>query len=315
MEDKRLHQRLPVEANKFTSQTGNVVRVKKQAKIFSNIKVHQLNVMLVGPLASGKTLAVVALLKHGLKVLHINTDLGTTGLMTVRNKLAKEDLSNLESNLVTLDIDTYEEMWQFLENPESFFPDIYKFGFDVLFWDGFANYHHSHIGNKVADMIPERKGEVSEQRESGLQMEVQDWGMIKSATLKSLDKFFRLHNKVDGKVWHKIVTCQPKYFQRKPKPGEKGEYVETIQVNLSGASQIIMGAAFDLIIYCKIQKSLTTDKVEYKYITSANGDNCCKNREFDLLPEEPADFYKLWEKITTQGNYLKDAKDENLVEK
>lgn len=313
-EPKRLYQKLPREADKFVSMTGTVTKLKKQAKVFSDIKLKQINTMLLGPSASGKTLTVVGLLKNGLKVLHINTDIGGTGLMTVQNALREEGLEHLGKNLVSLDLDNYEEVFSFLNKPTDFFPQIYTFGINVLFWDGFDNFQHSHIGNKIADMVPERD-KVSEGREAGLQMEVQDWGMIKTGTLKALDRFFRMNNKVDGTIWHKIITCKPKYIQRKPKPGEKTDYVEIIQPNLSGASQIIMSGGFDLIIYCKMIKSLNSEDVKYVYFTKANPDNCCKSRGFDLAVEEPADFEKFWKKISVQAGISTNDKNEELIER
>lgn len=302
--------------------TQNVVKLKKQAKVFYDVKVHQLNVMMVGAQGSGKTLTIADLLRLGLKVYHINTDLGGVGLTTVHNEIISTNERHLLKNLVTLEIDNYDEMWDlFLNDPTRGFPDIYKFDPDIIFWDGFSNYQQSHCNNKVSDIIPERidkktgENKVSEIRQEGLQLDIQDWGALRSATLKSMDRFFRLHNRVTGKVWHKIVTCHLKSYQKQAqKVGEQATYEDVIQPNVSGISGIVMGAAFDLIIWNKLTKSLVSDTVKYSYITRANGTNCCKNRGFDLKDEEEAKFGLLWTKITNQLGIEKDAKDEKLIE-
>lgn len=308
-------EKLPPAAMSFVNKTANptVKFQKKQAKVFADIDINQINILLIGPWGSGKTYFLVGLLEHGLKVFCLSTDFGGSGLVTVRNELRKLGKSHLEKNLVELVLESYDEVTQFLEKPEEFFPDFYKFGFDLLFWDGFDNFQQSHISDFVADMVPEgRKKEVSEAREAGLQFEQQDWGQIKQATTRALNRFFKLHNKVDGTIWHKVVCSKSKTIQKKI--GDSMQYVEVLQPNIQGAAQTLMGAAFSLILLTNAKTNSKNEKV-FEYYTFATGDATCKNRGFNLPDRMEAKPYELWKTITEQLGIVKGSKDATLVEK
>lgn len=302
--------KLPPSAMNFANTTNKKPKLKKMAKVFSKEKIKQLNLLLLGPWGSGKTFFLIGLLKHGLKVFVLSTDFGGSGLVTIRNELNRLGLSHLEDNLVELVLSSYEEVTEFLEQPESFFPEFYTFGFNAMFWDGFDNFQQNHISTFVGDMVPERKSGVSEAREAGLQFEQSDWGQIKNATTRALDRFFNIHNKVDGTIFHKIVCTKSKTVQKKI--GDSPQYTEVMQPNIQGAAQVLMGAGFSLILLTASKTDNKGNKA-FDYYTFLPGEATCKNRGFNLPDKMEADPYLVWETITKQLGINKDEKDTTLI--
>lgn len=265
-----------------------------------------LKLLLFGDWGTGKTYSAIGLLRHGYKVLFVTSDIGGSGLSTIKlyikNVLKQPELlENFYEIVITND----DEMQMFVEDPSKFFPEIYDIDFDFLFWDGFAGWQQSHLKDKIGEMALESSNSNRELKPAvaaGLHFEMTQWGMLTSSTIRTLDKFCGLNNKKTGKIWHKVVTAQEGV---KSKEGKQGLY-ETKEPLLQGAGGVLSGAAFDLIIRTKkkfvISDKETIEQFEYQ-IKSENKKT--KNRGFVLNNTEIGDMYLLWEKLREQAGIPK----------
>jgi len=296
----------------FVEKTGAdkkavTIRVTKP-KVENLIDVASLgfNGLIFGPWDSGKTYAIVALLELGFTVLSINTDLGKNGLQTVNLWCRKNNKENLLKKLFTIDLQGYEEVMDFLENPTSFDPLIYQRGINFVFWDGFSTFQTSDILEYIGENNTSK--DPGELREAGLQLETLDWNAVANATMRVLRKFFKFHNKETGEIWNKIVTAQ-EAIRAKPKatkaPTEPTVYQDEKKPLISGKAGILAGAGFDLIVKTAVRAEGDKDdgKRTYAYITQASDLVFAKNRGFDLKPVEivtgtPVGF---WQSVLTQA--------------
>lgn len=261
--------------------------------------------LLFGPTGSGKTYSIKGLLEHGFKVLVISTDMGGDGLVTVKTALKLVGKANLLANCSSVILSNYDEVVTFLNTPEKIYPGIYDAGIDWLFWDGFSSFQQNLLSDKIGEMTPERTGtkEISDARDSGLQLELQDWGMVRNGTVRNLDKFLKLHNRQTGQVWHKVLTCLEGIKAVRSGQGVNTvtTYQETREPMLQGSAARLIGPAFDLILNTRIVADKEDGVRQFKYI-SAGSDalSGAKTRGLTLDPIEPGDFYALWSKISTQ---------------
>ncbi|MEN6587809.1 MAG: hypothetical protein ABFE02_17345 [Sulfuricella sp.] len=261
--------------------------------------------MLYGTWGTGKTLSLVGLLLHGFKVLVLTTDVGGSGLLSVKTWLRRTGRAALLTNVYSLTLSSYSEVESFLEAPETYMPDIYDVDIDWLFWDGFSGYQQVHVGSFVGDLEPARSDSgkpVSEGRQAGLVFEQADWGAVRNATIRAVSDFCNLANKKTGKQWHKAVTCLESV---KAKGGGQGGFVETRQPLLQGAGGILSGAAFDLIIETTATAASANAEEgsggrQYWYVTKGNQQIAAKSRGIELEPRETADMFALWQKIAKQ---------------
>lgn len=189
----------------FVGNAGKKVDVKKkrpQVKRLSDTSSRYIKIGLYGPPGSGKTFGLVPLVvEHGLKVLVISTDVGGDGLSTVVAELNRQGKGNLaETHVYHITLSTYEEFVEFTEKPELFFPEVYDVGIDVLCWDGYSGFQQHQVSEYVdtLDTIRDREGAVIVQKY---------WGEIRTASVKTLNKYLYMHNRKDGKLWHKYLTC------------------------------------------------------------------------------------------------------------
>lgn len=262
--------------------------------------------LLFGATGSGKTHAIVGLLEHGFKVLVISTDIGGDGLVTVKTALKQKGKGQLLDNCMSLVFSSYDEVTEFLNTPESVYPEIYTDGIDWLVWDGFSSFQQTLLSDKIGEMTPQRTDnkEVSEARESGLQLELQDWGMVKSGTVRALDKFLKLHNRKTGQVFHKLLTCLEGIRSVRSGSGVNAvtTYVDAKEPMLQGAAAKLIGPAFDLILNTRIVAGDTENVPrQYKYVCAGSETLAgAKTRGLVLDPIEPGNFYDLWTKIATQ---------------
>ena len=263
--------------------------------------------MFFGPWGSGKTYVIMGLLRHGFKVLVITTDVGGSGLAAIKIPLRASGESDLLENLVEIVLNDDSEFQSFLQDPTAFFPEIYTWDPDFLIWDGAASWQQVYLSDRIGQ-IPVGNN-VSEAVDSGLVFEQPQWGMLRNGTFRGFHKFCALHNRVTGKIWHKVVTCQEGIKTKEKKDG--GGIVETKMPLLQGAGGVLIGGAFDLIVRCKEVKEAGKDSKYFYQIKGEN--NMSKSRGFKLPAEMPADMYELWNQIEKQMGVVRNAKDENEV--
>lgn len=261
-----------------------------------------------GPTGSGKTFLIVALLLHGLKVGVISTDAGGDGLITVKTELKKIGRPELIKNLVFDNLENPEEIKNFLKNPLSVYPDFYDNDFDFLIWDGFSSFQMNILPEMIGDLAQDKASlgdkELAEAREEGLQFEINDWGVFRNYTVRSLDRFLKINNKKTGKVWHKVVTFLEgiKGVQVKGSNGmDTTIYKETREPWLQGSAVKAIGPMFDLIMNTRAELDDKTKKRKFKYICAGHDQPAgAKTRGLDVEPEMDADMFKLWPKICEQ---------------
>jgi hypothetical protein len=261
-----------------------------------------IKIEIYGAWGSGKTFCIKSLLDLGFKVLVVTTDIGGSGLSSVKIPLRREGKQELLKDLLReVILDNDEEVQAFVFDPTTFFPEIYEWNPDFVVWDGWGSWQQIQLMERVGAMPTERKGkELAEAVEEGLKLEQDQWGMIKIGTTRTTHKFCALSNKTTGKVWHKILTAQEGY--KSVKQGDNtSELKETKQPLVQGAGGILSGGAFDLII--RTAKDTVGGKDTFKYqIRQQN--TVSKVRGFELPAEMDADFGKLWEMISTQAGII-----------
>lgn len=253
-----------------------------------------------GPVGSGKTSIMKGLLEHNLKVLCMTTDVGGSGTNSIKLPFRRDGKVALLENLREITLDNDDQVQAFLSDPAIYFPEIYEWDPDFLFWDGYAAWQQVYASEKIGEMPVERRGskELPEAVEAGLQFETPQWGMLRNTTFRSTHKFCSLNNKRTGKLWHKVVTAHEKYSS-----GAEGEgLLETGVPLLQGAGGIFSRGAFDLIIRTKEkqgkdEKGRSVSKFVYEVRA---GNNAAKVRGFDLPVELPGDMYTLWETLKGQ---------------
>lgn len=266
--------------------------------------------LLFGPTGSGKTYAIKGLLEHGFKVLVISTDMGGDGLVTVKMALRNEGKANLLENCASIVLSNYTEVMTFLNTPEAVYPEIFTDALDFLVWDGFSSFQQTILSDEIGQMTPVLTGDktVSDARDSGLQLELQDWGMVKAGTIRALDKFLKLNNRKTGQVFHKLVTCLEGIKAVRTGKGidTVTTYTDAHEPMLQGAAAKLVGPAFDIIINTRIE---VVDSVRtFRYLTGT------KTRGLILETSEPGDFYSLWHKISGQLGIRGGEIDKDLLE-
>ncbi len=310
----------PVGAKEEVEKTGRKVTLTAprgpRVKKLSEPEATGFKGLLFGPTGSGKTYAIVGLLLHGFKVFVISTDLGGEGLASVELALLDMGRADLLENCIGVVLSNYNEVTGFLNNPASIYPEIYTDGIDWLVWDGFTGFQQNVLGDYIGDMTPERSGgkDISDARESGLQFEQQDWGMVRNGTTRNLDKFLKLNNLKSGQVWHKLVTCLE---ELKPVKSASGTtYQETREPMLQGSAKKLILPAFDLILNTRIQAGESeASKRAFKYVCAGHDSlQGAKTRGLKLEPVEDGDMFKLWAKIAEQKKIKQGAVNEAVKE-
>lgn len=262
--------------------------------------------MFFGSPGTGKTWIVKALLELGFKVLVATTDVGGDGLNSIIIPMRREGTwETFRKNLRSQELVGYEEVKSFFKDPEKFdgLQDIYQWDPDFIFWDGLSGWQQVDVSQYVGDMTPERAGSkgVSEARESGLQFEQADWGQIRNATVRGVDDFCSMRNKITGKPWHKVVTCHEAVRSKGAASG--GGFIEAKEPLLQGAGGRIIIGAFDLVIRCTAKSDPTDEdgsKRAYEYVLQPNQNLVAKVRGYALPPRMPADPKELFISIFRQ---------------
>lgn len=291
--------------NKPVSGPAVITIPKPRMKMGNDSSNSFLKLMLFGPNGSGKTYLIYYLLNMGYKVFVINTDMGGDGLNSVKIPLRLEGKEELLNNLFCLDLESYDDVDSFLDNPTEFVPEIYDLGIDVMFWDGFSFFQQVHLSEKVYENatsapVKDNKGPSTAARTSGLQFEQLDWGQIRNGTIRPLSAYLNLHDIKNNKLWHKVVTCAESV--RTSQEGTR----ETKTPLLQGAAGILVGHAFDLIIKCKAESVITVGKSEdstprvYSYVTAGHENLVSKTRGFKLPSSMEANGELLWKTLLKQ---------------
>lgn len=240
----------------------------------------------------------------------MTTDFGGSGLRSVTIPLRRAGKGELLKNLFELELRDFDEVMEFLEDPTSLVPEFWSLEPDVLFWDGFSAFQGSDLMEYIGEGVGSRAdggSSASPLRLDGFQIEGLDWNAVKNATLRSLKKFCLL-SRPDGKMLHKIVTCQ-EGIRPKAKSGvriDQGtQYVDERKPLLSGQAGVLMGGAFDLIIETRVITDTDSDDAErrYVYVVEASDSVFAKKRGVDLPPVVDADMAAFWRELAKQSGF------------
>ena len=261
-----------------------------------------IKLMLFGNPGSGKTYLVRALLELGYRVLVITTDVGGNGLNAVVIPMRLDGTwERFRKNLRAVDLEGYENVKSFMNNPQESIPDLYEWDPDFVVWDGMSGWQQIDVSQYVGDMTPESKKGVSEARESGLQFEQQDWGQIRNATIRGLDDFCGMRNRKTGRIWHKVVTCHESVKSKGAASG--GGFTEGKEPLLQGAGGRLAQGAFDIILRTAVQSDpLDEDgsKRKFFYILQPHQNLAAKVRGFRLPAKMEADGKELIRTVMEQ---------------
>lgn len=301
----------------FVGKAGRVLPSPRRNRVKSgdDNAAYALNFLLYGPYGSGKTLSALGPLKAGMKVLFVVTDLGDNGVSSIKLALKNEGLTHLASNYKVVSLNDYDEVVAFLTEPAEFFPDIYEWNPDFIFWDGFSYFQQTDLMQKAGEDIKEsndinldkgsREKEVSTLRAEGTKFELADYAVVRNLTVRVIKAFCRLHNKKTGKLWHKIITCQEALKSKGADAG--GGFIDSASPLLTGAGGVLMCGAFDLIIRTK-----DAGKDGYTYTISKDASAVTKNRGFNLPKTMPGDFSAVWNQVCKDLDLVNGAVDESV---
>jgi hypothetical protein len=254
-----------------------------------------LKILGYGSSGVGKSYMVASLLEEGLTVLVISTDIGGHGLTSVSQALKEKGKPELLKNCLYFEIQSYDEMDDFVGNPEGFWADIFNVDIDVLFLDGFASLQQCLLMDKVLGMTNSDK--ATEVRDAGLFADKMDWGAVKTGTVRVIDQFLRMRNTKTGKSWSKIVTS----LESEKSKDSQGE-TKTGPL-IAGAGARLIEPCFDLIFRLN-KKKVDKDggkKMEYYYQMEGSGDRMlAKSRGLKFNMTEPGDFGAIWRSACQQ---------------
>jgi hypothetical protein len=273
---------------------------------------YALNFMLYGPWGSGKTYAIEALIRAGKKVFIVVTDIGGNGVITIKLALKKAGLAHLASNYRFVELNSHEEVQEFIDEPATYDPEFYEFAPDFLVWDGFGFAQQTYMAEASGELIVEQndinggKKEVSELRETGLKFELADYGVLRQLTVRTVKAFCGIHNKVTGQLIHKIFTTQESLKSKGADQG--GGFVDSASPLLTGAGGVLSCGAFDLII-----RTSKTGTGEFEYGIELGKNTATKNRGFSLPKTMPADFGKVWATVCDDLDIKDGAVDVNNI--
>ena len=265
------------------------VAAKRAPKNLLESEDDYLKIMAYGPTGSGKTRIIVDLLEAGLTVLALSTDFGGNGFTSVQMELKRKNRADLLANCLFFEFSTYDEVEDFVFNPEGTWPEIYNNDIDAVFLDGFSGMQLCMLEDKVLG-------------KESLFLDQQGWGRMKTGTTRVLNNFLALKNKKTGKSWHKFVVCHENY---KPKEDKiSGE--SRIGPMLQGAGAAIMEMAFDLIFRTRKKRDTVDGKKVTKYTYELEGTDSkilTKARGLEVPPTMDANFGVLWKSICEQKGF------------
>ena len=255
--------------------------------------------MFYGDTGSGKTYVIIALLRLGLNVVYFSTEIGGSGLRTVKEIATEEELSHLFEIEGLTD---YKSLTTFLNNPEELIPEFYDTDIDMIFWDGGSEAQLVHLEEYIGESImPKDERSISDARRSGLQLEQRDWSMVMNGTVRMVKDFMSMQNQKTGKRWHKIMTFKESEKERVEDPtgsDAKPKFRAKNTMVIHGAAKKLVEGAFDFIVRARVKTSAVTKESEYLYCTLPSDSQTAKARGVKLPAEMPADMATLWAMLT-----------------
>jgi hypothetical protein len=263
-----------------------------------------LKLLLFGPWGTGKTYTITGLLRLGYTVYVLCTDLGGEGLHSVRAALTASGEGHLLDRLYYIELQGFQDVYDFLQAPERYDPDIFTRAEDVvLFWDGFSNFQAQDVMAYVGEEATSTIQGASDLRQEGFQLEMKDWNAVRNATLRALHLFFGLRG--PARAWHKIVTCQEAVRQKQrpgAKPTDPAVMVDERRPMLAGQGGVLAGAGFDVIVETRVRTTRDADDAEREYVYVTGGSDLiyAKTRGVSLPPVMPADPVTLWTTLCSQ---------------
>ncbi len=252
-------------------------------------------VLLYGHSGSGKTFFAVGPLEAGERVFVLSSDFGSHGLMTVRQELKRRGKAELLKNIKAIEVNTYEDVVGFLENPLDYYPDLLTFNPTVLMWEGFSYFNIGILDEYILKMAPGAEN-AGEMRYAGWTHTKQDWQGMKRGTIRTLGKFMSWSLPPDPpRPVHKILTC----LEAQPEVDDLTQKVQR-SVLVHGTGKSLMGPAFDAILECF--KEEKDGVVKFCYRCEGSSDKfLIKSRGFDLQPMEEADPTRIWRILAGRG--------------
>ena len=277
-------------------QNPKPVKAQRVPKTLEDSSADYFKIMAFGHVSTGKTFIITSLLLAGQDVLVASTDTGGHGLSSVKQALKDMKREDLLSRCHYFELDTYDDVEDFVYSPQDFWPGIYDTDIDTIFFDGFSNFQQSQLDDKVMGFTPQTN--AGDAREAGLWAGQQDWGAIKKGTLKIHNKFLQMKNEKTGKTYHKILTC----LESKPKE-DKTTGENKIAPMLQGAAAGLIEPAYDLIFRTRRKKVTEGGKAVMEYYYEMEGTDSkvmTKSRGLKVDPKMPGDFKALWSSICAQ---------------
>lgn len=281
---------LELKKTAFLSGGTKPAKAPRQIKVYSGADpIKNIYYMIFGPWGSGKTHALADLLLSDNKIFVMSTDSGgANGLNTVRSALKSRGSVDKLSNLRYINLDTKDDVEEFLDNPIAYYPALWEWSPDFLVWEGFSNFQQNYV--KIEYETDER---IEDQR---------DWDRIKNLTVRPADKFCKLSNPLNPDApLHKILTCQENVKSYPVMANGKqvgNELRETRAPLLQGAGGKHVGAIFDVIIRTTSVGNDGEDSQHFYYLQG--NENLAAKKRFKLPAKMPADFSKLHAECLSQ---------------
>lgn len=247
-------------------------------------------VLIYGPQGSGKTHTIIEMLRAGERVFLISTDLGGSGASTIQNVLREEN-PELLKNILEVVLTSYADVEEFLTNVPQ---ELWDFDPTVLFWDGFTNFQSNMIQDAVGDLTNHKK-ETSDARDEGATFDIQDWGIVKRFSYKTVQAFLGMHHPVTRKFPVRVMTCLQEITMKKV--GDNLTLTPVRRPEIVGGLRKSFGSGFGLAILTKVTKDDKGIK-KYSYITEGHEWGFDKSRVKNLKPEEES-FQTIWKEIVS----------------
>jgi len=293
----------------FVSKAGTreIKAPRRKGTTLDKEDVNFFKLMIFGASGVGKTHLLGEFVRDlGLKLAILSTDVGESGHLTIITQLESAGKGELKKNVYLLPLEGWGEVSDFLYDPYRFAPDLWAFDPDIIAWDGFSGFQQLDVSEYVGNMKPKENTDGSSRdrgdaRESGLFFEQADWGVVKVATGRTIDKFLSLKNPSD-KPLHKIVTCLEAIEYKSVDPNKKQgaqQMVEAKKPLLQGSGSVLTYAGFDIIARAKVKVHAKDSGPvrEYQLVTEGHENLVAKNRGFPLDSVIPNSAVYLWERI------------------
>lgn len=291
----------------FVGAAGKKVDLKKkrpQAKKLSDPSGRFIKIGLYGGSGSGKTYGLVDLIcKYDQKLFVLSTDFGGDGLSTVVAELKERGLGHLaDTNVTGVTLSSYEEVIEFTEKPELYCADIYDLGIDFLVWDGFSGFQQYQVSEYVDTLgtIYDSQGNLNTQKY---------WGEIKAASSRPFNRFMYMHNKKDGKLWHKYLTMLVDDKAKEEALAATTNPADRAKVPKDQKAPFVQGGAAKLIEPAFDFFALTTTRsipdpketgkrtTEFVYKVTASDKQKAKVRGVKFDPIIPANMGDVWARL------------------